>query len=114
MIGQLIEEGPRCAGSSEGWNWIVPRLGILTKDCGTNCDVGHDADVDGEAAQRRERLVVDVALELEDGNVELLGAGAQRVRLRAGLLGRHEDARDGVAAVAERVERGTAEGLLAD
>ena len=23
-IGQLIEDGPRCHGSSEGWYWKVP------------------------------------------------------------------------------------------
>jgi hypothetical protein len=35
-IGQLMEDGPRCLGSSEGWNWIVPWRGMFTKDCGAN------------------------------------------------------------------------------
>jgi hypothetical protein len=37
MIGQLIEEGPRYFGSSEGWYWMVPCFGILTNSCGANC-----------------------------------------------------------------------------
>ena len=37
MIAQLIEDGPRCSGSSDGWNWIMPCFGVVTKDCGANC-----------------------------------------------------------------------------
>ena len=37
MIGQLIDDGPRYFGSSEGWYWIVPCFGILTNSCGANC-----------------------------------------------------------------------------
>ena len=28
MIGQLMELGPRCRGSSDGWYWMVPRAGM--------------------------------------------------------------------------------------
>ena len=37
MIGQLIELGPRYFGNSDGWYWMVPFFGMLTKACGTNC-----------------------------------------------------------------------------
>ena len=36
MIGQLIELGPRCFGSNEGWYWMVPRLGASSTRCGTS------------------------------------------------------------------------------
>jgi hypothetical protein len=36
-IGQLIYEGPRDFGSSEGWYWLVPCLGMFTNSCGANC-----------------------------------------------------------------------------
>jgi hypothetical protein len=36
MIGQLIELGPRCLGSSEGWYWMVPSLGASSTCCGTS------------------------------------------------------------------------------
>jgi hypothetical protein len=36
MIGQLIDDGPRYFGSSDGWYWIVPCFGIFTKSCGAN------------------------------------------------------------------------------
>ncbi len=35
-IGQLIEDGPRCAGSSDGWYWNVPSFGASSTGCGTN------------------------------------------------------------------------------
>ena len=34
---QLIDEAPRCRGSRLGWNWMVPKVGMLQKSCGTNC-----------------------------------------------------------------------------
>src|SRR5258706_4150192 len=36
MRGQLIEDGPRYFGSSDGWYWIVPCFGIFTNSCGAN------------------------------------------------------------------------------
>ena len=76
--------------------------------------VRHDADIDREVAQGRECLVAAVALELQHGNTELVGPRAQRIGLGARLLRCHEDAGDGIAALAEGVERRFAEGLLAD
>ena len=35
MIGQLIELRPRCLGSSDGWYWIVPCVGMSRKAFGT-------------------------------------------------------------------------------
>jgi len=35
MIGQLMELGPRWRGSSEGWYWIVPRVGWFSTSSGT-------------------------------------------------------------------------------
>ena len=36
MIGQLIELGPRNFGSSDGWYWIEPLVGIFRNSSGTN------------------------------------------------------------------------------
>ena len=36
MIAQGIEAGPRCSGSSEGWNWIMPCFGIAQNSGGAN------------------------------------------------------------------------------
>ncbi len=36
MIGQLMALGPRYFGSSEGWYWIDPWVGMLRKSSGTN------------------------------------------------------------------------------
>ena len=36
MIGQLMELGPLCMGSSDGWYWMVPRRGASNAPCGTN------------------------------------------------------------------------------
>ncbi len=35
MIGQLIEDGPRCFGRSEGWKQIEPRVGVSRAASGT-------------------------------------------------------------------------------
>ncbi len=49
MIGQLIDEGPRNFGRSDGWYWIVPFFGILDELLRRKLQhERHDADVHGE------------------------------------------------------------------
>ena len=36
MMGQLMELPPRCRGSSDGWYWMEPWVGMFSTASGTN------------------------------------------------------------------------------
>src|SRR6266851_1079328 len=77
-------------------------------------DVGHDADIRLEPAQRLDRLGRAVTLDRDDRHALFLGGGAQRVRAAPWLVRRDEDAGDRIAAREKGIQHRLAESLLAD
>src|SRR5262249_50186399 len=116
MIGQLIALGPRYFGSSEGWYWIEPLVGILRNSSGKNsvtkaitCRSGLSALNSGHHA----RLRLAVGGGLVDRKLRRERRLLERFGLRALFLGRHVDCDDVLAALAQRLQHRLAERLLA-
>ena len=58
MIGQLIDDGPRYFGSSDGWYWIVPCFGMFDELLRRELQhERHDAEVGVERLQRLVRVL---------------------------------------------------------
>ena len=115
MIGQLIDEGPRYLGSSEGWYWIVPCFGHLHEILRRELQhEGHDADVGAEPLHRGDRVGVLERGQLEDLQALFLRGDLERIGLAALLLRRAEHTRDDIAAREEGLEHRSSEVLLAD
>ncbi len=115
MMGQLIDEGPRYLGSSDGWYWIgtLPRNvdEILRRELQHE---RHDAEVGVQRAHGIVRLLVAQGLELEDLELLLLRRRAYGVGFRPGFLRRAEHARHFVSAREKRFQHRFTEVLLTD
>ena len=116
MIGQLIEDGPRYFGSSDGWYWIVPCLGMLHELLRRELQhVGHDADVGVEVLHRRRAPPGSRS----DGNWKTFSPFSSAATVMGSAFapsfsGAHEHAGDRVAAREKCFEHRLAEVLLTD
>ena len=114
-IGQLIDEGPRYFGSSDGWYWIVPCFGILTNSCGANCSTNAMMPMSAPAAfMRLDGLRRLQRLELVHLQALLLRRDPQRIGPGALLLRGAEHRGNLIAAGEEPLEHRFTEILLAD
>ncbi len=114
-IGQLIDDGPRYLGSSDGWYWMVPCLGMLTNSCGANCSTKAMTPM----SALRSFIACAASGAFSDGSWNTLrpfstAATFMGSGLAPSFSGAHEHARDGVATREECLEDCLAEVLLSD
>lgn len=76
--------------------------------------VGHDAEINPEAAQRIAGFDRAIACGREYRYLLIARGGGERICFCSGLFRCHKDARDGIAARKEGLEHRFAEGLLTD